>query len=102
MYAGARHDVCDAVVNDGKVEGIRFLQRALGVPDDGGIGPVTLAALEAETDLFALRCRVLAEDTRYHFLALHAHPEDTKYADGWGTRLFGKITRLPVSGTAQA
>jgi len=35
----------DGCVNHGVGQAARFLQRALGVPDDGAIGPVTLAAV---------------------------------------------------------
>lgn len=37
----------DAAVNSGIGNAIRFLQRAVGVADDGHIGPVTLAAINA-------------------------------------------------------
>lgn len=35
----------DAVVNSGRVQGVKLLQRALGTKPDGVIGPVTLAAV---------------------------------------------------------
>lgn len=36
--------VFDACVHTGQKQGVKLLQRALGVPDDGVLGPVTLAA----------------------------------------------------------
>lgn len=38
--------IFDAEVNHGKTMGVRFLQRALKVPDDGAFGPMTLRALQ--------------------------------------------------------
>lgn len=40
-----RFDLFDAAVNSGPREAVRWLQQALGVADDGIIGPVTLNAL---------------------------------------------------------
>lgn len=39
----------DACVNHGIGNGVRMLQRAAGVADDGKIGPVSLAAIKAKT-----------------------------------------------------
>jgi len=39
-----RYFIFDAAVNMGKTPAIKMLQRALGVADDGVLGPVTLAA----------------------------------------------------------
>jgi len=38
--------VFDAAVNSGIGQSIRFLQRAVGVVDDGSVGPLTLAAIQ--------------------------------------------------------
>lgn len=40
--------VLDAAVNHGMGNAVRFLQRALGVADDGHFGPVGTAALKAQ------------------------------------------------------
>ena len=37
----------DAAVNHGAGQSIRFLQRSVGVADDGIVGPLTLAAIES-------------------------------------------------------
>ena len=39
------YQIFDAAVNHGIGNAIRFMQRAIGVADDGKVGPVTLAAL---------------------------------------------------------
>lgn len=48
--------VFDAAVNHGIETAIRLLQRAAGVADDGHIGPVTVAAIKAQsvTDMLML------------------------------------------------
>ena len=48
--------VFDAAVNSGIGQSIRFLQRAVGVADDGSIGPITLsAAKRMDTDSLCAR-----------------------------------------------
>lgn len=43
---GVAFDVFDAAVNSGPGQAIRWLQRAVGVADDGVVGPITLAAVK--------------------------------------------------------
>jgi len=43
---GVAFDYFDAAVNSGVGQASRFLQRAVGVADDGHIGPMTLAAVQ--------------------------------------------------------
>lgn len=49
---GAAFQLMDGAVNSGPREAIRFMQRAIGVADDGHFGPVSLEALRkvSETD----------------------------------------------------
>lgn len=44
LPAPLRYPLFDAAVNSGPGQAIRWLQRALGVADDGKLGPITLAA----------------------------------------------------------
>jgi lysozyme family protein len=44
LPAELRYPMFDAAVNSGPGQAIRWLQRALGVADDGKLGPITLAA----------------------------------------------------------
>ena len=44
---GVAFDVFDAAVNSGVGQAVRWLQRAVGVADDGIVGPRTLAAVHA-------------------------------------------------------
>jgi lysozyme family protein len=54
--AAIAYQVLDASFNHGVENGVRFLQRAAGVADDGDIGPHTIAAIKARsvTDVLAL------------------------------------------------
>ena len=47
MSGGIDYLVFDFAVNAGPSRSVKILQTAVGVPADGGIGPVTLAAVKA-------------------------------------------------------
>lgn len=51
LPASVRYPMFDAAVNSGPGQAIRWLQRALGVADDGKLGPITLAAAAQAPDL---------------------------------------------------
>lgn len=55
----------DSAVNHSPARAVKWLQGALGVPPDGQIGPVTLAALEAAYH-WAVYDAVLAERIRFY------------------------------------
>jgi len=59
-----RYAVFDAAVNSGVRQAVRWLQRAVGVADDGVIGPVTLAAVR-ERDPQALAANMLGQRLRF-------------------------------------
>ncbi|MGE4259158.1 MAG: glycoside hydrolase family 108 protein [Candidatus Babeliales bacterium] len=52
FHDGVAYQLLDSAVNSGVTQSIRFMQRALGVADDGIFGPVSLGASEkmSETD----------------------------------------------------
>lgn len=50
-------DVFDAAVNSGIGQAIRWLQRSVGVADDGYVGPLTLGALVRDDDPSAVQAR---------------------------------------------
>lgn len=69
-----RYDVFDAAVNSGNGQAVRWLQRALGVADDGIIGPVTLRTANAANSesvkrkMLAARLRFMTDlSTWQHF-----------------------------------
>ena len=74
--------VFDGEVNEGG-KGAEALQAALGVRQDGDIGPVTLAAA-AKCDAMAVAARALMFRDR----AYHALPDFPTFGNGWITRLF--------------
>lgn len=59
-----RYAVFDAAVNSGVRQSTLWLQRALGVADDGSLGPKTVAAANAANP-DALRARVMAQRLRF-------------------------------------
>jgi lysozyme family protein len=77
-----RYDVFDAAVNSGNGQAIRWLQRALGVADDGRIGPITLqAARQANAE--AVKRRMLAARLRF-MTDLSTWPS---FGRGWARRV---------------
>lgn len=56
MPAGVAFQLLDAAVNSGVGTAVRWLQRAIGVADDGVVGPVTLKAVvrRSSSDLIML------------------------------------------------
>lgn len=73
--------VFDIAVNSGIEAAVRMLQRAVGVEDDGDIGPVTLAAIRARNTANVVM-RLIAErlDFWRHL------PTWPKFGDGWAGR----------------
>lgn len=80
------YQALDAAINSGIGNAVRFLQRALGVADDGIVGPITLARLRSanEWDVTAL---FIAE--RLEFMTrLNTWPS---FGKGWARRIAQNI-----------
>ena len=79
---GAGYQLMDSAVNSGISQSIRFMQRAIGVADDGVYGPVTLAAIRkvTETDFIML---FIAE--RLEFMTKLKNW--TNHGKGWARRI---------------
>ena len=77
-----RYAVFDAAVNSGPRQAILWLQRAVGVKDDGVIGPVTLAAVRA-ADPEQLVRRMLAQRLRF----MTGLPNWPAFGRGWARRV---------------
>lgn len=89
MPEAAAVQVFDAAVNHGIKPAVRMMQRALRVPVDGVIGPVTLNAL------------IAADDAR--FVARFAAERLTYYTDLAGWDVYGRgWTRRVASNLRQA
>ena len=77
-----RFDLFDAAVNSGPVQAVKWMQRAVGVVDDGKIGPKTLLALKiADGPVSAARFNG-------HRLAFMASlPTWGSFGKGWARRI---------------
>ena len=74
----------DAAVNDGVGQAARFLEQAVGVPVDGIVGPITIAAAWKATD--AVEAYFAVREAFYRHLA-QANPAEGVFLDGWLNRL---------------
>ena len=77
-----RYAVFDAAVNSGPRQAIRWLQRAVGVKDDGIIGPQTLAAVRTADPERLLR-RLLSQRLRF----MTNLPNWGSFSRGWARRI---------------
>jgi lysozyme family protein len=81
-----RFDVFDACVNSGVAQASRWLQRSLGVADDGVIGPVTLAALQkADGD------KLLRRFTGQRLLFMTNLSTWPSFGRGWAVRIANNL-----------
>jgi lysozyme family protein len=84
--AELRAVVLDAAVNHGPGTAVAMLQRALGVTDDGILGPNTLAAIPyLEPRRVAIR--QLAQRARFYGKIIAADHSQAVFAGGWANRL---------------
>lgn len=89
LPAGLAFDVFDTAVNSGIGQSIRFLQRAVGVADDGVIGPLTLGAVQRR-DAESVQARFNGE--RLEFMA-KLSTWDT-FGRGWARRIASNLKQV--------
>lgn len=82
LPAGVDYAVFDAAVNSGPVQAAKWLQRAMGVADDGKIGPATLAAVCAMPAV-----DVVAAFTERRRQFLKGLPTWGTFGKGWDRRV---------------
>ena len=82
LPAAIRYAVFDAAVNSGPRQAIRWLQRAVGVRDDGVLGPITLQAARGANPDKLVR-KILAQ--RLRFMA--GLPNWPAFGRGWARRI---------------
>jgi len=82
--------VFDAAVNSGVLQAVKWLQRAVGVVDDGTIGPKTLSAIIA-TDPYKLAATFIGQ--RLKFMT-DLKTWDT-FGRGWARRIAENLANLP-------
>lgn len=80
-------DVFDAAVNSGIGQAIRWLQRSVGVADDGYVGPLTLGALVRDDDPSAVQARFNG-----HRLAFMTNLSTWQtFGKGWARRIAANL-----------
>lgn len=88
--------VFDGAVNQGVRTAIRHLQQALGVTDDGIIGPATIMAAKSAKDPVGLAGRVI----RRRILAYATLDGWTRYGPGWVQRCLDAYRAVCTGGPA--
>ena len=81
-----RYDVFDAAVNSGPAQAIKWLQRAVGVVDDGIIGRVTLAACN-DTQ------HINSKFNGQRLMFMTALPSWSTFGKGWARRIADNLMR---------
>ena len=93
----------DTGVNSGPTRAIKILQRALGVKEDGVLGPITISKANA-TEVGFLARRVVGERIRFIGRLISGDHKDVdhdgmtdsaEFAAGWSNRLADFVERLP-------
>jgi lysozyme family protein len=79
--------VVDFGVLSGPVVATKALQRAIGVLDDGVLGPKTRRVLAAQAGSLDVYNRLLAERIGHHVRIVLLNPSQRRFLDGWLTRL---------------
>lgn len=82
LNASIRFDLFDACYNSGQTQAVRLLQRALGVKDDGILGPVTTAAA-AQMD----PGRLVARFNGWRLDFMNNLPTWPTFGRGWAQRI---------------
>jgi lysozyme family protein len=82
MPKGVDLAVFDFGVNSGNSRAIKFLQRVVGVTDDGSLGPITMAALSAADPHFVVQW--LCADRLTFLQSLSTFPH---FGKGWTRRV---------------
>lgn len=80
--------VFDGAVNSGVGQSVRWLQRALGVADDGNLGPVTMAAVKAADPL---KTAVRYNARRLQFMRRLTNWRT--FGSGWAGRIADNLAR---------
>lgn len=89
FHESLRFHLFDAAVNSGVRLAIQFLQRAVGVADDGVIGPITVAAVSRK-DPNIIAVRLNAE--RLRFIAKLSTFK--QFGRGWSSRIVSNLRMI--------
>ncbi len=80
----------DSCVNHGTGQAAKFLQRALGVTDDGAIGPKTLAAVredDAACRIEQVCTNILDQRESFYLKLAEKDPKQKAFIRGWLNRI---------------
>ncbi len=78
----------DAAVNSGASQSVKWLQRALGVKQDGNCGPITIAAWKAaERSKIRPAVEVLSDFVSYRLKLMAEHEDYKRFGGGWFSRV---------------
>lgn len=80
----------DACINTGVHQAAKFLQRAIGVADDGIVGPNTLGALEGcckASSALVIANRVADQRIPFYHRLVDKDPTQEDFIDGWLNRV---------------
>jgi len=86
LPAGVDYLIYDFAVNAGAGQSAKLLQRAVGVPADGKIGPITLAAVNSK-DVKELIDLFTEQKKAFYNLIVQNRHEQVKFLKGWMNRL---------------
>jgi lysozyme family protein len=81
--------VVDYAVLSGPKAATQALQRAIGIADDGTLGPQTRRLLEAQAGSVDVYKRLLADRVRHHVEIVILNPSQRRFLRGWLNRLVG-------------
>lgn len=87
LPAGVRYPLFDAAVNSGTGQAVRWLQRAVGVADDGRLGPITITAAHA-ADAQVVARRMLGQRLRF----MTDLSTWSTFGKGWARRISELLT----------
>lgn len=98
-----RWKVFDLAVNMGKGTATKILQRAVGVQDDGEIGPLTLHAtnriIQSGLGEGYIMERIIEEQVKHYVRIAVSRPKDLAFLRGWVDRAYDRGKDL-TNGTA--
>ena len=76
----------DGCVNHGVTNAAKFLQRAVGVVDDGVIGPVTLSELQI-SDIDEICDSICKQRAEFYYAIVARRPNQSRFINGWLARI---------------
>lgn len=91
--------VFDAAVNSGVTRSVKWLQAGLNLPQDGAVGPKTIAAAERAVQTGDGKALLAVVDARVEFLArlVRANPSQGVFLLGWWRRTLRVLARALLS-----